>query len=351
MNVLYYYPYPNSLNSGRTIYYGYKNAFETLGHNFYTLNAHESYEEVLEKVEPHIFIWSVGSTQNLKEKITIINKYRQKGMKVFVQIPFWNHSFGLLRINESKSLKDNMELISLIKSGEVGDYFYNSCDDIDERMNGFEKTTNYKHISIPLAADKNIIYDANYKNEFKADISYIGTLLPEKKAFFKDNIMPLRNQYNIKLYGQDWTTTDKVIGLFHKFGMYYNIPFLKDLRKQRLELSDEGDIYRSTKISINIHEEYQKKFGGDCNERTFKIPLAGGFEIVDNVRCIKKYFNEKEMVIADNPNDYKEKLQYYLKNPDKCQDIIEAGRKRVLRDHTYERRVEQMLGYYHEDLK
>ena len=112
-------------------------------------------------------------------------------------------------------------------------------------------------------------------------------------------------------------------------------------------MSDERKIYNSSVISINVHEEYQRKFGGDCNERTFKIPLAGGFEISDDVACLKKYFKEgEEIVIAKDKKDWFEKINYYMKNPEKRNTIIEAGKQRVLKEHTYKNRVEQMIRIY-----
>jgi spore maturation protein CgeB len=84
-------------------------------------------------------------------------------------------------------------------------------------------------------------------------------------------------------------------------------------------------------------------FGGDCNERTFKIPLCDGFEISDDVACIRKYFKEDEIVVAKDKNDWYEKIEFYIKNPDMRLKIIEKGKQRVLADHTYHCRAKQIL--------
>ena len=137
------------------------------------------------------------------------------------------------------------------------------------------------------------------------------------------------------------------MGWVQRGGQYFNIPYIRSLQKPKLSFNEEGDIYASSTISINIHEDYQRKFGGDCNERTFKIPVSGGFEITDDVACIRKYFIEgKEIIIAKNRNDWFEKIDYYIKNTDKRLPVIEAGRKRVLKEHTYHNRVNQMLAMY-----
>jgi spore maturation protein CgeB len=213
-------------------------------------------------------------------------------------------------------------------------------------MDGFKKETGYDYITIPLAADKMINFP-EFSEKFKADISYVGTYLPEKKDFIQQYVFPLRQKYDLQLYGQDWTLYDQTAGFVQKVGQYFNIPIIRSLQKPKLQLEDERRIYNSSLFSINIHEEYQKKFGGDCNERTFKIPLCGGFEITDDVQCIRKYFKEgEEIVIAKNKEDWFSKIEYYTKNPDKRLSIIEAGRKKVLAEHTYHNRVEQIVGLY-----
>lgn len=214
-------------------------------------------------------------------------------------------------------------------------------------MAGLEKTTGFKHYTILLAADKTMHFP-EYSDKFRADISYIGTYLPEKRRFLKEQVFPLKKRYDVKIYGQGWTFFDRVKGFTQKVGQYFNIPYLRSLQKAKLNLEDERKIYSSSTISINIHEDYQKRFGGDCNERTFKIPICGGFEITDDVACIRKYFEEgKEIIIAKNRNDWFEKIDYYMKNPDKRLPIIEAGRKKVLEKHTYHNQVEQIINIYH----
>jgi spore maturation protein CgeB len=213
-------------------------------------------------------------------------------------------------------------------------------------MKWFKEETWYDFYTIPLAADK-IVLKSYFEEKFKADISFIWTNLPQKKEFFNNWVFPLRKLYDLKLYWQDWTKLDKYIGFIEKVGQYFNIPVIKSLRKPKLKLEDEWVIYNSSVISINVHEDYQRKFWWDCNERTFKVPLCWWFEIVDDVECIKKYFKEwEEIIIANNKEEWFSKIDFYIKNPDERLKIIEAWRRRVLKDHTYHNRVEQIINIY-----
>lgn len=343
MRIAYHLPSTESIYAYRTIYNGYKNAFEDLGHEFHTFTANDNLATFLEIHKPELFLTSTHYYYRRYLDFKLLKKYRDAGMKMLTKIDFWNSPVDKMRINEAKSMKDDKEVIRLIQSGLYGDYFHHVVEQDDQRMDGFEKTTGYPFYTIPLAADK-IVLNAKLSQKFIADISYIGTNLPDKKEFFRKYVFPLGDKYRLKIYGQDWTFYDKALGLVQKFGQLYNIKPLKSIQKPKLKLDDEAKIYRSSLVSINVHERFQKIYGGDCNERTFKIPFCKGFEVVDNVACISKYFvPDKEIVIGKTDSDWQEKVEYYLKNPSKREKIIEAGRKRVIKDHTYHSRVKQIL--------
>ncbi|MFC1722466.1 glycosyltransferase, partial [Patescibacteria group bacterium] len=288
------------------------------------------------------YLITIEALRFLSLELLKTNKHK---MKVFVNTPYWNSPLDN-RINEQSSLSKNADYIKLITSGNFGDVYYNVAEEGDKRMEGFEKATGYKHHTIKLAIDKKRIYPEFSKN-FKADISFVGTDLPGKRHFMKQQVFPLRDTYDLRLYGQDWTKKDKLLGYAQKLGQYLNIPLLKTIQKPNLQIDDERKIYTSSTISINFHEDYQREFGGDCNERTFKIPASKGFQITDDVACIKKYFKEhKEIIIAKDKKDWFEKIEYYIKNPEKRNPIIEAGKKRVLKEHTYNHRVKKFIKIY-----
>lgn len=341
-------PNIHTIYAGRTIYNGYKNAFTDLGFKFETLTPSDDIKKKFCEFEPDIFFTGLSNYFLKYLDLNLIKEQKERGMKVFVSMPIWNSPVSKLRINETPSLSQDIEHINLIKSGEFGDVYYNVCEQNDKRMNGFEEITGYKHYTIPLAADK-IILKSEYDEKFQSDISYIGTYLPAKRDFFKKCVFPLKKRYNLKLYGQDWDFFDQMLGWIQRGGQYFNLPYLRSIRKPRLKLEDEGKIYNSSLISINIHEDYQREFGGDCNERTFKIPFCGGFEITDDVACIRKYFKEgEEIIIAKNEKEWFEKIDYYIKHPEKRLPIIEAGRKRVMAEHTYHNRVEKIISIYNQ---
>ena len=346
MRVLYQIPSLESIYAIRTIYHGYKNAFESLGHIFQPLVASNNCKETLDKFNPDILFTSIMPYYLKYLDLKSIKKHKENRMIVFVAMPFWRSILKKNSIIEGRGLFYNKNYIKLIISEGFGDIYYNVYEPDDPRMEGFEKITGYKHYTIPLAVDK-VVLKEKFDEKFKADISFIGTYSPQKRDSFRKYVFPLKKKYKLTIYGQDWGTLDRTLGWIQRGGQYFNIPYLRSFKKPQLKLEDEAKIYKSSIISINIHEESQLRFGGDCNERTFKIPFCGGFEITDNVACIKKYFKDgEEVVIAKDEKDWYEKIKYYIENPGKRGKIIKAGRERVLKEHTYHNRVKQIIDIY-----
>jgi len=346
MRILFQVPHLSTIYAGLSIYHGYKNAFEDMGHDFKFLTADDIQKKVYEEFGPHVLFTSLNPYFLKFLDLRIVAEQKKKGLRVFVNIPFWRSPMSKLRANEAPSLSDRKDYLTLIRSGDYGDVYFNSCRGDDERMEGFEKGTGYKHFTVPLAADKTL-NAPKYSERYKADISFIGTNLPDRRRAFEERVFPLKRKYDLKLYGQDWTVLDRFLGIVQKVGQYFNVQKLKSFQKRQISLEEVSCVYTSSLISINIHEDYQVRYGGECNSRTFEIPLSGGFEIVDDVSCIRDYFKVgDEIIIAKDTEDWFDKIDYFIRNSEKREPIIEAGRKRVLSDHTYHNRVQEFLEIY-----
>ncbi len=345
LKILYHMPSTETVYAQRTVYNGFKNAFTDLGYEFFTLTSEDNLKNMLERIKPDILMTSSHNYYLKFLNLGLIKEYRKKGMVMFTKIDFWKSPMKWYRINEAKSLSEEKEKIKLIKNGLLGDIFHHVVEQDDSRMKGFIESTGKKFETIPLAADKTLVFP-NYDSRFSADISYIGTNLPQKKKSFKELLFPLAKRYNLKLYGQDWTFKDRILGNMQKLGQYFNIKFLKKIQKPPLKLEDERKIYGSSKICINIHEDYQREYGGDVNERFFKIPACKGFQITDYVSCMEKYFKPEEMIYAKSKKEWFEKIDYYIKNPAERKKISEKAYRRVIKEHTYHNRVKQIIKIY-----
>lgn len=342
MRVLYQIPSLETVYAARFIYEGYKDAFEDLGHEFRPLTARDGLEAVLEEFRPDILISSLNFYNLRFLNLELIKKYRDRGLVFFNQVRPWKrqaHQPG------AAGLADKADLVALIRSGLAGDVFFHYMEQDDPAMEGFENGTGYPFHTVLLAANRKKFFH-EYDACFAGQISFVGSCLPDKRAFLGRHVMPLKKRHDVRLYGSDWTAADRLLGYVQKAGQLLNIRPLKRVRGLKLGLEDERKVYASSIVSLNVHEEHQRRYGGDFNERTLKIPASGGFEICDWVRIIRKYFSEDELVMAKDTADWFEKIDHFVRNPEKRAPYIEAGRRKVLAEHTYHNRVAQLLELY-----
>lgn len=346
MKILYHNPFPNTLGAGRPIYNGYRNAFIDKGHEFSTLTNSDNQEMIFSDFSPDIFITSLSKFCTEFLDYRLINNYRKRGLKVFCNTPYWKSPYSRLRFDESPGLCKDKKIVKLIKDGLAGDFFYNSFDQTDIKMDGFEKETGMKCMTLLLAADKTLL-DTPDDPSLSCDISFIGSYLPEKRSFINRNVLPLGKKYNLKLYSNDLTKRDRFLIYLQKIAQYFDITPLKSLKKNNISFEQEINIIRHSKISLNVHGDYQRLHGTDFNDKVFKIPLYGGFQIGDYVSTIGKYLVEgEEIVLSYNDQDWYEKIEFYMKNPEKRYSIIQKGQKKVLAEHTYHNRVDWFINLY-----
>ncbi len=340
IRILYNIPSLETVYAARWVYEGYKNACTQLKLPFKPFTSDDDLKTILDNFKPNIFITSLNPYTRKFLNLELLKKYRKKGLVMFNQIPYWkkiNNQFA------GGDIESDKEYIKLIKSGLAGDIFFNWLEQDDPSMEGFTKKTGYPYHTILMAADITQYY-YDYDQNYQADISFVGNYLKDKRDFIKKHLIPLNKKYCVKVYGSDWTLWSRSLGIVQKIGQYFNISSLKKVRK--IPLLIDRKVYSSSSINLNIHENHQRKYGTDFNERTFKIIASGGFEICDNVKVLRRYFTEKELVIGKNTKDWFEKIEYYLKYPEKRLPIIKAGKKKVLKYHTYKNRLLQIAKIY-----
>lgn len=117
---------------------------------------------------------------------------------------------------------------------------------------------------------------------------------------------------------------------------------------RRLTPEEYTKIFNATDINLNLHSSNERDgvdpTGDFLNPRTFELAACGVFQLVDERALLAECFKPgEEIVTFSSVNDLKEKIAYYLERPEERQTIARRGRDRVLRDHTYEKRLEEML--------
>ena len=72
--------------------------------------------------------------------------------------------------------------------------------------------------------------------------------------------------------------------------------------------------------------------------------MSQGFCISDYVQSMaEEIFANGEMVFAKSPIDFKNKIEYYIKHPEKRESYINKGYMAVVNRHTYFHRVSKIF--------
>ncbi|OAT80383.1 hypothetical protein A6M21_13525 [Desulfotomaculum copahuensis] len=119
---------------------------------------------------------------------------------------------------------------------------------------------------------------------------------------------------------------------------------LRDANAYRGRIDYETEtpiLYRSADIIIDVPSA---QLLTSVNQRVFDVLAAGGFVVTHHQPDLDKFFKVgKEICSYRSKNELIKRIKHYLTCPDDRQEIIDAGRARVLKEHTYELRAKYLI--------
>lgn len=331
MVIFYHIVYREGLGADRWIYDGWRSAFVDFGHMVQPVTDIKDIKISLKEKIPDILMTSY-SLWNLKNKkeIEVLHYLRVNGCKVAM---FVDNDF-----------MSNSEAVYLAKTGELADLFFGERS--LEKMRGFVQITKRPYRLIANAADRGLHFPVAPAENYKCDIAFVGAYLPKKKEQFKRLLFPLFKKYRVRIFGPYWTWKDLFLLTAHKAfrKLKFSLPAgVINSWRTTLSVENERILYASAKICLNIHEREDGKDYDLLNQRTFKIPACGGFEICDRVSSLCDFFTADEVVMPTDDLDWFSKIDFYLQNEKERLAIKTKGTIRALRDHTYHNRVETLF--------
>jgi len=149
------------------------------------------------------------------------------------------------------------------------------------------------------------------------DVTFIGRCYGERREF----VNKLKEKgIDIKTFGQGWGSDKRILQ--------------PDLIK----------IYNQSKISLNMSLSYGYIY--TVKGRDFEGPACGALLVTMDSEDIKKYFIPgKEIITYKDVDDAAKKIKYYLEHEKERKIIIDNGYNRILKDHTYERRFNEIFNF------
>jgi spore maturation protein CgeB len=78
--------------------------------------------------------------------------------------------------------------------------------------------------------------------------------------------------------------------------------------------------------------------------RNFEVPGCGGFLLTERVPHLERYFElGREVAVYDSTDDLVEQVGHWLDHDDERAAVAEAGYRRVLAEHTYDHRFDEIF--------
>lgn len=169
---------------------------------------------------------------------------------------------------------------------------------------------------LPVAVDPSFFNLSNLDQRFAHRIVFIGGYFPER-----EEMLSAIRDFEPVIYGSHgWKTSS--------FASSY---------RGMLTPQQFASVYALSDISININTDPPVP---GVNLKTFEIPACGGFQLSDYRPGLEKLFEiRKEIAVFRDAQELRSMVQYYVTRPAERHVIAQAGRARVMRNHTMVQRI------------
>ncbi|TIH12117.1 hypothetical protein D0S45_19105 [Marinifilum sp. JC120] len=167
--------------------------------------------------------------------------------------------------------------------------------------------------------------------KYGGEVSFMGAGYPNRRLAFRKLI-----HHGLKIWGTEWDG-DHVLEPYVQF------------EGRRVSSDECVKIFNGTKINLNLHSSINAdelvSRGDFINPRTFELAACGAFQLVDKRSLMSEAFDEGELAHFDSLEDLDQKIGHYLAHPKEREEFIERARARVLKDHTYEVRMQSLIDF------
>jgi hypothetical protein len=332
-------PYLSAPGAIRWIVASWGEGFKRRGYAFHTCDDPRQLETMCRDLRPDILYCDIVSTPLEDEACRkLLAEMRQRGTKVCLNV-YW------------PMVDQPTARIEALTRFDIADLY---CGEREpDSMTAFTASTGKPYVTMPQSANPRFHHPVPADPKFAYDVAFVGAKLPHKR-WFNDNILgALRKRYRVGLFGPGWTLRDNTLRAISKGARMANyLPLARVCDSARFSISDADEtcLYSSSKISLNFHEREPDNSQPHhiVNQRTFKIAACGGFQIVDPVLALPRYFNNNEIVTASfDAKDWLDKVDYFLNHEAERKAIQERATARALNSHMAQHRVdflEQLFG-------
>jgi spore maturation protein CgeB len=191
----------------------------------------------------------------------------------------------------------------------------------------------------PLATEPQVFRPKQVEAKYRSDICIVGFPYPDRIQFIQ--FLLQNTAYKIKVVGK-WT---------HPLFLFRGNPKLM-IHEGWMAPTVVANFYNGAKIVLNTHRPFNLRqnqnklgiIGKSINNRTFDVAACSSFQLIEFKEDLPNYFLEdEEMVSFRSKQELVQKIDFYMKFEDERQLIADNAQNRVLKEHTFEHRLEKML--------
>ena len=299
-----------ALHAGKWIYKGYQNAFRELGYdvvpytNFGQIDKND--KDYLLLTTDFYFEGDINSRDEVNYAYDVVSRSHKTFMHVQPHeypMPWGGHLNYISEVQHTDVEKlneiDNLKLWTF--------------------SDGLEHYKVWKNVNtIPLAFD-HVSYQPIKDDRFsKLDVCFVGG--------WADNGFNEKKRIMIDIFSR-FMNSDLECGVFIN---------------KNISHEDECRLLFNSKMSLNVHDAYQRILSYDCNERTYKSLGLNGLMVSDSNKQLSRLFPDIKTTLDADEMLQITKDVLSLTEAER-NDIKETNREVILNNHCYTHRAKQML--------
>ncbi len=187
---------------------------------------------------------------------------------------------------------------------------------------------------LPMAADPSVhkplsLTPAEHA-EFGADVSFVGAGYANRREILPRLITP---EWIFKVWGNEWEGATALSGVLQRGGA-------------RIDTETCIKVFNATKVNLNLHSHTGRGLDPEAdfvNPRAFELAACGAYQLVDQRSLLGELFTQEEISTFRQLDDLPGRIRTSLQEPDLRTAMAQAARRRVLEEHTYLHRMQDLL--------
>ncbi|HJT18923.1 MAG TPA: glycosyltransferase [Nitrospira sp.] len=187
---------------------------------------------------------------------------------------------------------------------------------------------------LPMAADPEVhtplVPTPAEQSEYGADVSFVGAGYANRRAILPQLIT---KEWTFKLWGNEWDGASALSSVLQRNGA-------------RIDTETCVKVFNATKVNVNLHSHTGRGLDPDAdfvNPRTFELAACGAYQLVDQRSLLGDLFTQEEIAVFRRTEDLPDRIRTSLREPDLRKAMGQAARRRILEEHTFQHRMQELL--------